>query len=177
VDHLWAGWRAAYIDDATSGGLERAAAEREGSLFEHVRSRSDDEGYVVHRGTWCSAVLNLYPYVSGHLLVMPNRAVAQLEDLEAEEATELWSLVTDAVVAVKATYAPDGVNVGANLGSAAGAGVPDHVHVHVLPRWSADSNFMTAIAEARVLPEPLSQTWERLRAAWPTTGPTGTVAP
>ena len=177
MDHLWAGWRRAYIDDATSGGLERAQAGRAGSLFEDVLSRPDEESYVVHRGARCSAVLNLYPYVAGHLLVLPNRAVPELERLEPDEAAELWALVTDAVVAVKAAYSPDGVNVGANLGAAAGAGVPDHLHLHVLPRWSADSNFMVSVAEARVLPEPLGQTWERLRAAWPASGTAGTVAP
>jgi ATP adenylyltransferase len=165
MDHLWAGWRSSYIDGALSGTL--GDPQREGSLFEDVLSRPDDESYVVHRGTRCSAVLNAYPYITGHLLVLPNRAVAELEDLQPEEAAELWAVVTDAVVAVKAAYRPDGVNVGANLGSAAGAGVPDHVHVHVLPRWTADSNFMASIAEARVLPEPLSVTWERLRASWP----------
>ena len=166
MDHLWAGWRSSYIDAATSGELDDPG--RVGSLFEDVLSRDDAEAYVVHRGPLCSAVLNAYPYVSGHLLVLPNRAVAELEDLTAEEAVELWSTVTDAVVAVKAAYQPDGVNVGANLGSAAGAGVPDHLHLHVLPRWAADSNFMASIAEARVLPEPLSTTWQRLRDAWPT---------
>lgn len=165
MDHLWAGWRSSYIDGALSGTL--GDPERTGSLFEDVLARADDEAYVVHRGVQCSAVLNAYPYITGHLLVLPNRAVPELEDLTADEAAELWATVTDAVVAVKAAYRPDGVNVGANLGSAAGAGVPDHLHVHVLPRWTADSNFMASIAEARVLPEALSQTWQRLRDAWP----------
>lgn len=175
MDHLWAGWRAEYIDDATSGRLDRA--ERQGSLFEAILALPDAEGRVVHRGGRCSALLNAYPYVSGHLLVLPNRAVAELEDLDADESAELWQVVVDAVAAVKAAYRPDGVNVGANLGSAAGAGVPDHVHLHVLPRWAADSNFMTAVADTRVLPEPLDRTWERLRAAWPGQGPAGTVEP
>ena len=94
--------------------------------------------------------------------------MAQLEDLDPDEAAELWRGVHHAVRAVKAAYRPDGVNIGANLGEAAGAGIPDHLHVHVLPRWAADSNFMTSIAETRVLPEPLDETWRKLRAAWPT---------
>jgi ATP adenylyltransferase len=112
-------------------------------------------------------VLNAYPYGSGHLLVVPNRAVADLADLDADEGAELWTTVTDAVAAVRAAYAPDGVNVGLNLGSAAGAGVPDHLHVHVLPRWAADANFMTAVAETRVLPEPLAVTHRKVTDAWP----------
>jgi ATP adenylyltransferase len=167
VDHLWAGWRATYIDDATTGGNERRAAQLGTSLFEGVLALPDEEGYVVHRGARCSTILNAYPYVSGHLLVLPNRAVAELEQLEPDESAELWQEAVAAVEAVKAAYSPDGVNLGANLGAAAGAGVPDHLHLHVLPRWAADSNFMTSIAEARVLPEPLSRTWERVRAAWP----------
>ncbi len=106
-------------------------------------ARPDDETFVVHRGARVAVVLNAYPYGSGHLLVLPTRAVADLPDLTADEAAELWATVTDAVAAIRAAYAPDGVNVGLNLGSAAGAGVPDHLHVHVLPRWAADANFMT----------------------------------
>ncbi len=112
-------------------------------------------------------MLNAYPYGSGHLLVLPNRAVADLGDLTADEATELWATVHQAVAAIRAAYTPDGVNVGVNLGAGAGAGVPDHLHVHCLPRWSGDTNFMTAVAETRVLPEPLAVTWAKLRAAWP----------
>ena len=98
---------------------------------------------------------------------MPYREVAELEGLDAEESAELWSTVTACAAAVKAAYRPQGLNVGLNLGEAAGAGVPTHLHVHVLPRWSADSNFMTSVAETRVLPEALPVTWEKLRAAWP----------
>jgi ATP adenylyltransferase len=93
--------------------------------------------------------------------------VGELEDLTPDEAAELWAAVRDAVVAIKAAYRPQGVNVGLNLGEAAGAGIPSHLHVHVLPRWNADSNFMTAVAEVRVLPEALGDTWRKLRAAWP----------
>jgi ATP adenylyltransferase len=98
---------------------------------------------------------------------MPYREVASLEDLTKEEAAELWATVTDSVVAVKAAYRPEGVNVGLNLGVAAGAGVAGHLHVHVLPRWNADTNFMTTVAEARVMPEDLGTTWRKLRDAWP----------
>ncbi|MCB0976984.1 MAG: HIT domain-containing protein, partial [Acidimicrobiales bacterium] len=111
--------------------------------------------------------LNAFPYGSGHLMVLPQRAVPDLADLTPTESAELWAGVNDAVVAIRSAYRPDGVNVGMNLGAGAGAGVPDHLHVHCLPRWSGDTNFVTAIAETRVLPEPLAVSWEKLRAAWP----------
>jgi ATP adenylyltransferase len=100
-------------------------------------------------------------------MVLPLRAVPDLDGLESEESAELWSGVRLAVRAINRAYEPDGVNIGCNLGVGAGAGVPDHLHVHCLPRWSGDTNFMTAIAEARVLPEPLAVSWAKLRAAWP----------
>ncbi len=167
IDRLWAGWRIPYIeqddDRRTSSGSPGL------SLFEAIeQSRLPDaDTYVLWRGARCFALLNAYPYGSGHLLVLPNRAVADLEALAPDEHAELWQAVRDAVVAVKAAYRPQGVNVGVNLGVAAGAGVPGHLHVHVLPRWAGDTNFMTAVAEVRVLPEPLSDTWRKLRAAWP----------
>jgi ATP adenylyltransferase len=100
---------------------------------------------------------------------MPYREMADLDALTDAEHTELWATVRQAVTALTAAYSPDGVNVGVNLGEAAGAGVPDHLHVHVLPRWAADSNFMTAVAETRVLPEALPDTWRKVRASWPAT--------
>ena len=167
IERLWAGWRIPYIeqDDAT-----RTAPRTPGlSLFESIEQSGlpDAETYVLWRGTTCFALLNAYPYGSGHLMVLPKRAVADLEALTPAEHLELWAGVRDGVVAVKAAYRPQGVNVGINLGQAAGAGVPGHLHVHVLPRWAGDTNFVTAIAEVRVLPEPLSDTWRKLCAAWP----------
>jgi ATP adenylyltransferase len=164
MGRLWAGWRSAYI-----GGQEVGPPPGEGSLFERILGASlpDRDTYVVWRGRGCSALLNAYPYTSGHVLVVPNRAAEDLDGLSDEVADELWGVTRAAVRAVRAAYRPEGVNVGLNLGTAAGAGVPDHLHVHVLPRWSGDTNFTTAVAEARVLPEPLDLTWERLVAAWP----------
>jgi ATP adenylyltransferase len=173
LDRLWAGWRSAYIESITG---DPSTAERgsvtppppgDGSLFERILTLDDEEGFVVHRGSGCSVVLNAYPYTNGHVLVLPNRAVADLADLDAETFAELWTEVRDAVVAITAAYGCDGVNVGMNLGRAAGAGVPDHLHVHVLPRWNGDTNFMTAVAETRVMPEALGTSWEKLRRAWP----------
>lgn len=167
LSHLWAGWRATYITSVSEPDDTSLAPDASGSLFERILALPDDEGFVVHRGSRCSVLLNAYPYTSGHVLVLPDRAVPDLEDLEPDELGELAVLTRDAVVAIRAAYRCEGVNIGTNLGSAGGAGVPDHLHTHVLPRWSGDTNFMTAVALTRVLPEPLDETWRRLRAAWP----------
>lgn len=166
---LWAGWRSTYIERVSDDAAELRRDAAGLSLFERILAAPgpDEDAFVVRRGPEVSVVLNAYPYGSGHLLVLPNRAVADLAGLTGAEGAALWATVTDAVAAVRAAYAPDGVNVGLNLGSAAGAGVPDHLHVHVLPRWAADANFMTSVAETRVLPEPLADTYRKVTAAWP----------
>jgi ATP adenylyltransferase len=168
LERIWAGWRAAYVADH-SAGVADAVVTAGGSVFSRILTSgaSDRETGIVHRGERCFAILNRFPYGTGHLLVMPYREVQELAGLTEEEHVELWSTVRDAVAALQQAYDPDGVNVGANLGEAAGAGVPGHVHVHVLPRWAADSNFMTSVAETRVLPEALPDTWEKVSAAWP----------
>lgn len=162
MDRLWAGWRGEYVatvDDRPAGDCVFCGILASGL--------PDQEAYIVHRGERVVAILNAFPYTSGHLLVMPTRHLSDLEDLDADEMAEVWATVRDGVVALKAAYRPEGVNVGANLGRAAGAGVPGHFHVHALPRWNGDSSFMTSVAEARVLPEALPTTWEKLSAAWP----------
>ena len=169
MDRLWAGWRSTYVAAAGDGGVMPGEPGGSGSLFTRILASGlpDDQTYIVWRGELNFAILNAFPYTTGHILVMPYREVGELEDLTDDESCELWSAVRDAVVALKAAYKPQGVNVGANLGEAAGAGIPSHLHLHVLPRWNADSNFMTAVAEVRVLPEALGDTWRKLRAAWP----------
>jgi diadenosine tetraphosphate (Ap4A) HIT family hydrolase len=163
VGHLWAGWRSAYIASATAGDPDEPCV-----LCRITAPDADDRAaLVVWRGETAAAVLNAYPYTSGHLMVLPTRHVADLEALVPQEAAELWDGVRRAVVAIKAAYRPGGLNVGANLGRPAGAGVPGHLHVHALPRWDGDTNFMTSVASTRVLPEPLDESWEKLRAAWP----------
>jgi len=163
VDHLWAGWRTTYVESAAASPTDG------GSLFTAILASGlpDTETNIVWRGQWCFAILNAFPYTNGHLLVMPYREVGELEDLRPEEHAELWSGATDAVRALRAAYRPDGVNLGMNLGRSAGAGVPTHLHIHVLPRWNGDTNFMTTAAEVRVLPETLSSSAARVRAAWP----------
>jgi diadenosine tetraphosphate (Ap4A) HIT family hydrolase len=132
----------------------------------------DEETRVVwrHPTGLAVAILNAYPYTSGHLMVLPARHVADLEDLSIAESDLVWGGAKEAVRALKAAYRPDGLNLGANLGRAAGAGIPDHFHLHVLPRWHGDTNFMTAVADTRVLPEALSTSAAKIRAAWPAPG-------
>ena len=165
LERLWAGWRAPYLDEVTSD-----APRSDECLFCRLAAADPDEAYVVARDEHAFVVLNAYPYTSGHMMVAPLRHEGDLETLPAEDATALMHLTQRAVAAVKLAYSPEGVNVGVNLGEAAGAGVPGHLHVHVVPRWNADTNFMTAIAETRVLPEPLPTTLAKLRAAWASVG-------
>ncbi len=169
LEHLWAAWRADYMAGTTKAPTP---TDGQGCVFCRILAggEDDEERLVLWRGRHVFALLNLFPYTSGHLMVLPYRHVGEIEELESDEAAELWSGVTDAVVALKAAYGPEGLNLGANLGRAAGAGVLGHLHVHVLPRWFGDSNFMTPVAEARVVPEELSATARRLRAAWPAPG-------
>lgn len=157
LERLWAGWRARYVS---------AGDPPEGSGCVLCRVL-DEGGAVVWRGGLAAVVLNAYPYTSGHVMAMPLRHTAELEALSGEEAAELWGAVASAVRALKAAYRPHGLNVGANLGRSAGAGLPDHLHLHVVPRWDGDTNFMTSVAETRVIPESLDVTADRLRKAWP----------
>ncbi|MGK2957996.1 MAG: HIT family protein [Acidimicrobiales bacterium] len=166
LGRLWAGWRNEYVSSVAGGTPQK---NEDQCVFCRILASGepDDVTYVLWRGRYCVAILNAYPYNSGHFMVMPIRHVGDLEDLSADESAELWQAVTTGVVALKTAYDPGGVNVGANLGRAAGAGVPDHLHMHCLPRWGGDTNFVTTLAETRVLPESLPVTWERLRAVWP----------
>ena len=161
LERLWAGWRSEYVGSVDGGDG--------GCVFCRILGSDEPPSstYVLVRDDTAAAVLNAFPYGTGHLMVLPVRHVAELEDLGVEEAAAVWRVLADAVRAIKGAYAPDGLNVGINLGRPAGAGVPGHFHVHCLPRWDGDTNFMTSVAETRVLPEALPTTWEKLRAAWP----------
>jgi ATP adenylyltransferase len=173
LDHLWAGWRASYVEaSGASGGVRTApltatAAEGDCVFCMILASGENDEHrHVVWAGEAMVAMLNAFPYSPGHLLVMPARHVRELEELTGDEGARLWQTVHRGVAALKAAYEPDGLNLGLNLGLAAGAGIPGHLHVHVVPRWLGDTNFMTTAAGVRVLPEALGVTWQRVRAAW-----------
>jgi ATP adenylyltransferase len=166
-ERLWNGWRATYVSSIPLAPA--AGGEGGGSVFTQIlrSGMPDTETNIVHRGPTCFAILNAYPYSTGHTLVLPYREVPDLEDLERDETTELWATMTDTVRAVKSAYRPEGINVGVNLGRPAGGSVSEHLHVHVVPRWTGDGNFMTAIANTRTLPEALADTAARIRAAWP----------
>jgi diadenosine tetraphosphate (Ap4A) HIT family hydrolase len=169
LEHLWAGWRRDYIVEAT-------ARERSGTMHDETScvfcrlaesGPPSEDNLVVWRGELTYVVLNAYPYASGHVLVLPLRHVASLAGLSEAESSELWWATRQSVTAIEVAYQPDGLNMGANLGRAAGAGMPSHLHLHVLPRWSGDTNFMTSVAETRVMPETLQLSWKRLADAWP----------
>lgn len=167
LDRLWAGWRSEYIESVSGKPPPKA----DNCVFCNLLSSGepDEVTYIVwrHPGGLAFAILNAYPYASGHLMVMPTRHVGELEAMTSEESKAVWEGLTQAVLALKSAYGPDGLNIGANLGRSAGAGIPGHFHMHVVPRWTGDTNFMTSVANARVLPEALSVTAEKVRAAWP----------
>jgi ATP adenylyltransferase len=168
LERLWNGWRATYVASVPSPSTEPGSGPQPSVFTQLLRSGlPDTDTHIVHRGELVFAIMNAYPYATAHLLVLPVREVAELEHLTGAETTELWATVTDAVVAVKTAYRPEGLNVGINLGRPAGGSVSQHLHVHVVPRWTGDGNFMTAIANTRTLPEPLVDTAVRVRAAWP----------
>ena len=144
----------AYVGGSHSGGC---------IFCDKLREARDPDNLILHREERAFILLNLYPYNSGHLMVAPSIHTADLASLPSEVSVDLWALTRRAVGALTAEYRPDGFNVGMNLGRVAGAGVPDHLHVHVVPRWGGDTNFMPVTADTKVLPESLEQTYRRLR--------------
>jgi len=160
---LWTPHRLAYIKEAGAG-------DSPGCPFCRIPTLSDVEGLVIARGTTVYAVLNLHPYNPGHLMVLPYRHVAELEDLDAAEAAELMAFTQCAVRAMKQVAAPHAFNVGLNLGTVAGGSLADHLHQHVVPRWGGDANFIAVVGQTKVIPQLLSETRELLATAWPATG-------
>ena len=154
---LWAPWRLEYVTHAD---------EQPGCVFCAEAAGDVADSLVVHRGERAFAVLNKFPYSSGHLLIAPFAHVGELADVGDETALEIHNLALGAIDALRAIYKPDGFNLGWNLGRPAGAGIADHVHLHVVPRWSGDTSFMPVLGDVKVLPEHLHATRERLREAW-----------
>ena len=157
MDYLWTPWRYRYIADT---------ARDTGCIFCDAVSANDDvKSQIVFRGDTCFVILNRFPYTSGHVMVVPYAHVADLAAADPETLSEMMRIAQRVQVALRQTYHPDGFNLGMNLGRAAGAGVTGHLHMHVLPRWSGDANFMTVVGETRVEPEDLTTTYEKLRKA------------
>jgi ATP adenylyltransferase len=155
AERLWAPWRMRYV---------QGERKDEGCIFCLAAESDDPETrLVVHRGERCLVMLNAFPYNNGHVMVSPHRHLASIEELESDELLELMTLAQRALRAVRETYSPDGFNLGVNEGEVAGAGFAGHVHLHVVPRWAADSNFMAVTADTRVLPESLDDSYARLR--------------
>ena len=158
MENLHAYWRMEYIKAPRKD-------EPGGNPFVRLPAMGDDRAaLIVWRGESCFIMLNKFPYNAGHLLVLPYREVADLEDLTEVESAELMAAITLGKRLLKAAFNPDGFNIGFNLGKAAGAGIPTHLHAHIVPRWEGDSNFMPVLGQTRVLPEALESTWERLHA-------------
>jgi ATP adenylyltransferase len=157
MDYLWTPWRYRYIVDAS---------KNDGCIFcEVIRVNDDEKMLVVFRGTKNYIILNRFPYTSGHVMIVPYEHVSDFAALDGQTASEMMLLAQRAKAALEESYHPEGYNLGMNLGRAAGAGVLGHVHLHVLPRWCGDSNFMTVTGETRVEPEDLATTYQKLRAA------------
>ena len=158
MKQLWAPWRLEYIEGAD---------EQEDCIFCRAASAEDEQGLLVHRGKQAFVLLNKFPYSSGHLMVAPYRHVADFIELEDGEALEIHRLAGQGMAALAETFSPQGYNLGWNIGRIAGAGVVAHVHLHVVPRWAGDTNFMPVLADVKVMPEHLTETRRKLAAAWP----------
>ena len=157
MDYLWTPWRYAYVT-----GAEKAT----GCIFcEAPKAGDDEKARIVYRGEHCYIILNTFPYTPGHVMIVPYAHLDELHKLPAQAAHELVDLSQKTETVLRDQYRPDGVNLGMNIGKAAGAGVAGHIHMHVLPRWVADSNFVSVVGETRVLPEALDVTWKKLKSA------------
>jgi ATP adenylyltransferase len=157
MDYLWTPWRYAYI---------ATAATVSGCVFCDLPKEGDDAKVgIVHRGQHCFVILNTYPYTSGHVMVVPFAHLDELQKLPEAAANEMMALAKKMEGVLRQLYSPDGINVGMNIGRAAGAGVAGHIHMHILPRWVGDTNFMTTTGETRVLPESLEMTYQRIKGA------------
>lgn len=158
MENMWSPWRMKYVTDSDNSG---------GCVFCSAPTQNDGvTNLIVHRGKDCYTILNRYPYTSGHLMVVPYAHVSSIEMLTPEVRAEMMEMVNTAIGVLRAVYKPDGFNVGINMGEAAGAGIAEHAHIHIVPRWLGDTNFMSSVGGTRVIPEDLSTTWQRVQAAW-----------
>ncbi len=163
MDHLWSPWRYRYIHKDLPS---------EGCIFCLQPAANDDDAHwIVHRGRHNFVILNLYPYTTGHLMVVPYRHIASLKEAIPDELDEMMALARKAEAHLTTAYSPKGFNIGMNIGESAGAGIAGHLHLHVLPRWPGDANFISVIGETRVMPETLADTFSKLKALWTATAP------
>lgn len=154
---LWAPWRMEYIQRPTTG-------KPGGDIFVDLPAENEDaKNFILHRGHTSFVLLNAFPYTSGHLMVAPYRQIAEIDLLEDAELLEINQLLARSVRWIKEVYRPQGFNIGVNMGRAAGAGIPVHIHWHIVPRWDGDTNFMTTVGQCRVMPETLERSYARLR--------------
>ena len=158
MDRLWSPWRAKYIASGVDAGSSQCVFCEIGK-----DEANDEENLVVFRGRLNFVVLNLFPYITGHILVVPYAHLGEFDGAPKDVTDEMMDLTKRSQTALRSVYKPAGYNVGMNLGAPAGAGIVDHIHLHILPRWSGDTNFMTTVAETRVLPEDLKTTYAKLR--------------
>lgn len=162
-DQMWSPWRSAYVEQAAT---HQRPSDGEASLFTQLaEDDQDEENLILWRGELVFVIMNRYPYNNGHLLIVPFREVEHYEALSAEEQVALAQTIDRCIRWLRQTMQPDGFNVGMNLGEASGAGIPEHLHAHVVPRWSGDTNFMATTADIRVIPEAMQTTYRKLRAA------------
>ena len=158
MNHLWSPWRMEYIENNN---------KEDGCIFCNVQAKTDGaENLIAFRAQHSFVILNRYPYTSGHLMVIPYEHVSNLEELDSATRAEMMELTSRCTTVLKKIYKPQGFNVGANIGEAAGAGVAGHVHIHIVPRWKGDTNFMASVGGTRVLPEALEDTYRRVKAAF-----------
>jgi ATP adenylyltransferase len=155
---LWAPWRMSYVEKPSTG-----RADSQDIFLDLPAQNEDEKNFILIRGDSAFAVLNAFPYASGHLLVAPYRQVSELTDLDDAELLEIQKMIGKCILAVRKAFNPDGFNIGVNMGRSAGAGIPQHIHWHIVPRWHGDSNFMSVVANTRVLPQSLPDTYRRLK--------------
>ena len=165
MDFLFSPWRYRYVTGQEPSKPGQKPGSGKGCVFcDKLADTRDEENLILYRGQHSFVLLNLYPYCSGHVMIAPNAHIGSLGAADDATWAEIATLAKRVEAAIQHAYHPDGVNLGMNLGASAGAGIADHIHMHILPRWHADTNFMTTIAETRVLPEDLSETYRKLKA-------------
>ncbi|MEN3037866.1 MAG: HIT domain-containing protein [Candidatus Kryptonium sp.] len=162
MDRLWAPWRAKYIE---SFSAENNESKKECLFCEKIKQNDDEKNLILYRGKYCYIIMNLFPYNSGHIMVVPYKHTPNFSDLEDEEMLEVMKIIKKGISALELALKPHGFNVGANLGRVSGAGIADHIHFHIVPRWNGDTNFMPVISETKIISELITDTYKKLKDA------------